>query len=151
MGIPSIDRHRHGATMQARNDALIFGPAFVAAMRRVLPKPGRVIRGSMTISPAGPGMVCLAYGPSQEDIPAAGIWSDTIAASAVHLAAIARQRPARDVRLIFHGTALAVNGTTLSATAIGTHGTAPAPEPPQPPLMDLPLFAYRWRRPGGAM
>ena len=55
----------------------------------------------MTISAVGPGMVCLAYGPAQEDVPAAGIWSDTVAASVAHLAAIARKRPARDMRLKF--------------------------------------------------
>lgn len=137
--------------MQTRNDALISGPVFAAAMRRILPKPGRVVRGSMTISPAGPGMVCLAYRAAQEDVPAAGIWSDTVAASAIHMRVWARQQPTPDVRLTFHGTTLAVNTMTLTATATGGQaGAGPAPTPPGPPLMDLPLFAYR-RRPGGPL
>lgn len=115
-------------------------------MRHILPRPGRVIRGHFIVAPAGPGMVCLAYGPAQEAVPAAGVWTDTVATSAAHAAAIARQRPVPDVRVTFHGATLALNGLHLTATAIGgRNASPPATEPPKPPLMDLPLFAYRPR------
>ena len=138
--------------MHAQNDTTLSGPDLHAVLKRILPRGRLPAWHPLIIGPSHSGWVILGWNGTIESIEARGTWHDVVETSATFLRALMARQAPPTVRLVFYGQALAVNGTTISATTT-LEAMAPPLTPPRkplrPPLEGLPLFDYSRRaRPG---
>jgi hypothetical protein len=114
--------------MRARNDVTIAGLAFATALRRILPRSPKKDLGGVTVAPAGPGMVKLSGFYADADVPAEGVWTDTVSVPGGRfMRSLVLGDPPAAFRLVFFDGLLAVNGATVTAHALAPDDGARSP------------------------
>jgi len=130
--------------MHARNDIAIPGPAFVDALRRILPREAKRDPGYVILRPGEAGTLTLEGFYAAASVPADGAWADAVHAPGPVLRTFVTDQPPATVRLVFHDRMLSINGTTVTA-AVVADDDMPHPPADQPRNRSAPR-ATRLRR-----
>ncbi len=104
--------------MRAANDVIISGAAFADAVRHILGRSRVKDLGDVVLRPGAAGTIEMEAFYASATVEAEGNWADIVTISGRFLRNFVVGNPPATFRLVFFDSVLAVNGTSISASAL---------------------------------